>query len=293
MATRRFNLLDRATFTASIGDTPIAIAGGRYIDHFTLGFRGTIAVATVALTSFLALVNPIQIKVNGNPIVSMRGLDMLALNLLWNYPGAEIFLGAVAAADAVDGIRLPVWYSVGATDSISYLITRVAVTNISAEIISLSYVTKEGIQRPGRYDLVELSGTTPAATGVFTAIPNLPNKGLLRGLLLFSNTPNSTTVDAPTIRRINLYRNDSLDYRAMWQDLQGEAVTTAAYADVVEATRFLVNYRWIDLQDDPWDLTTARVRVDIDSGVASDPFRIIPVYTVAGAGAPGAPAPAR
>lgn len=293
MARRHFNLLDRASFTASIGDTPIAVSGGVYVERFHLGISGLVSVATVGLAAFLADINPIQIKINGNPVYSMRAQDILAFNSLFLGRTPEIFLGAVAANDKVDGLQMPFWYTLGANDTLSYLITRAGVTNISAEVVTLSYATEEGKQRPGRYDLVEVSGSTPAATGPFIAIPLLPTKGRLVGLLLFSNTPVSSTVDTPTIRRLNVYRNNVLDLRFMWHDLAGDEIAMDNFAAGNALDVMLTNYRLIDLRDDPWDLTTTQVRIDIDSGVASDAFRIIPIFYVAGAGPAPAPAPPR
>lgn len=297
MARKRFQLLNQAAFTASIGETPIAIAPGSYVDSVEMSINGTLAAAsTVATNVFLGLLAPFQWKVNGNPIISMRALDIFALDVSLLGHGPQIVEGAAATQDKVWGLRLPVWYTVGANDALSYLATRVAQTNVSGELISLTYTREEGKTRPGFYDMVEITGTTPASTGIFTAMGQLPAKGSLVGILFFGNTPLGGTSTTVTLTDVRLYRNDSLDFFATWPDLQADGVDVwdpgaLLNASVLPIKVIMANYGYINLADDPWDLTRDRVRLDINAGVASDPFRFIPVYLRTG-GVPGAAGPA-
>jgi len=289
MATRRYNLRNRAGFTGSIEEQLLAVRPGTYLDRFSIEYSGDDAVAVVPIETFLNLLNPFQFKVNGDVRVSIRGRDLYALNALYlsKTPGA--FEGAIGEDDKVYGMQVPLWYTVQPNDSISWLATRVAVTNISGEDISIAYTTLEGVRRPGPYHIVELTGTTPATLGVARAIDFLPRVGRLQGLLLFSTTVPTATADTTGLDEIRLYRNDVLDFVATWQDLAadyrftGNLITASAFVDI------LANYRWLDLSEDPWDLVTDRVAVDFDFGVVSEAFRIIPVYLMPGqAGGAGA-----
>lgn len=287
MATRHLILRNRAVFTASIEEQPLAIAPGTYIDYLSIAFKGDGAVAVVALETFLNLVQPLQFKVNGDVRVSLRGRDIFALNALVLPHIPFAIEGAVIGEDVkVSGMKVPIWYTVGPNDSVAWLATRVAVTNISGELISFSYTVKEGQQRPGYYQLVELTGTTPGTTGLFTAIAELPRVGRLMGILVFSTTVPTATADLTGVQELILYRNDRQDVRAEWWELGGDrkdhltGIPTNPFFDT------LTNYGFLDLSEDPWDLKTDRVRVEINAGVASEAFRLVPVFLApAGAGA--------
>jgi hypothetical protein len=291
MATRRFNLRNRAAFTASIEEQLLAVRPGTYIDGFTIEFSGDLAaMSTVAIETFLNLLNPWQFKVNGDVRHSIRGRDLFALNALYlgKTPGG--FEGAAGEDDKIYGMKAPVWYTVQPNDSLSWLATRVAVTNVSGEDISIAYTTMEGVRRAGPYHIVELTGTSPGTTGVARAVDFLPRVGLLQGLLWFSTTVPTATADTTTLDEIRLYRNDVLDVVATWQDLAGDArftgnlITASAFVDA------LANYRWLDLSEDPWNTVNDRVAIDVDFGVASEAYRIIPVYLMPGQAGAGAPA---
>ncbi len=289
MATKKFNLRDRAAFTASIEEQILAVKAGTYIDHFVLAYKGDLAATTtVAIQTFLALLQPFQFRVNGDTRISLRGRDLFALNAyyLQRTPGG--FEGAAGEDDKVYGLRIPAWYTVQPNDSISWLATRVAVTNIAGETISVGYKALEGVQRPGYYHMVELTGTTPGATGLAQVVDNLPNVGMLQGLLLFSTTVPTATADTTGLRQIQLFRNDVQDYLANWDELDAEAPLTTDLITAGNMVDILANYRWVDLTADPWDLKRDKVRIVVDVGVASEAFRIIPVYLVTGGAAPAA-----
>lgn len=279
MPARHLSLRNRSVFTASIEEQPLAIAPGSYIDYLSLAYKGDGAVALVALETFLNLVNPFQFKVNGDIRVSLRGRDLFALNALYWSRLPFAIEGDVIAEDVkVFGMRIPIWYTVGPQDSISWLATRVAVTNISGEIISVAYTVKEGVTRPGYYHTVELTGTTPATTGAFTAIQELPKVGRLQGILFFSTTVPTDTADTTGILEVRLYRNDRQDVFAEWFELRGDDRGGHSAAQGTPYSDTLTNYAFLDLSEDPWDLKTDRVRVELNAGVASEAFRMIPVY---------------
>ena len=289
MATRRFNLRNRGVFTASIEEQLLAVRAGTYIDHFALELSADLTAATTtAIETFLSLLNPFQFKVNGDVRFSLRGRDLYALNALYLGRTPGFFEGAAGEDDKVFGLRIPIWYTVAERDSISWLATRVAIVNVSGEDISVAYTTKEGVQRRGYYHIVELTGTSPATTGVARAVDFLPRVGILQGLLFFSTSIPTATADTITLDEIRLYRNDVLDVVATWQDLGAEPMFTGNLGTASAFVDILANYRWLDLGDDPWDLRADRVAVDIDFQVASEAFRIIPVYLVPAGGAAAA-----
>ena len=284
MATKKFNLRDRAAFTASIEEQILAVKAGTYLDHFGLEYSGDLAATTtVAIQTFLGLLQPFQFRVNGDTRISIRGRDLYALNALYLQRTPGGFEGAAGEDDKVFGLRIPVWYTVQPNDSVSWLATRVAVTNVSGEDISVGYKVLEGVQRAGYYHIVELTGTTPGATGLAQVVDNLPNIGMLQGLLIFSTTVPTAIADTIGIRQVQLFRNDVQDYLANWQELAAEAPLQGDFITAGNMVDILANYRWLDLSADPWNLKQDKVRIVVDVGVASEAFRILPVYLVTGA----------
>ncbi len=288
MAKKWTLLRNFVAFTASIEEQQLAVAPGSYIDAFSVAFSGDLAATTtVAIETFLNLLNPFQFKIKGDVRISLRGRDLYALNALYLSKSPGFFEGAAGEDDKVFGLQIPIWYTMAPQDVASWLATRVAVTNIATEELTVAYSTAEAQRRAGYYHIVEITGTTPATTGIFRAVDFLPAKGWLQGILFFSTTVPTATAETVGITRVQILRDDVLDIHRRWDELGAEARFTGNLGTASAFVDILANYRWLDLSEDPWDLRTSRVAVDIDSGVASEAFRIIPVYLVPG-GAPAA-----
>ncbi len=286
MALKWTLLRNRVAFTASIEEQQLAVGPGTYVDAFAVEFSGDLAaMTTVAIQTFLNLLNPFQFKIKGDVRISIRGRDLYGLNALYLSKIPGFFEGAAGEDDKVFGLRIPIWYTMQAQDVASWLATRVAVTNISGEDLSVAYSTAEAQRRAGYYHIVEITGTTPATTGIFRAVDFLPAKGWLQGILFFSTTVPSATADTTGVNRIQLFRDDVLEVHRTWQDLASDARFTGNLGTASAFVNTLANYRWLDLSEDPWDTRISRVAVDIDSGVASEAFRLIPVYLVPGGAA--------
>lgn len=288
MAKKWTLLRNFVAFTASIEEQQLAVAPGTYIDAFALNYSGDLAATTtVAIETFLNLLNPFQFKIKGDVRISIRGRDLFGLNALYLSKTPGFFEGAAGEDDKVFGLQVPIWYTMAPQDVASWLATRVAVTNIATEEITVAYSVAEALRRLGYYHIVEITGTTPAVTGLFRAVDFLPAKGWLQGILFFSTTVPSVTAETTGVLRVQLFKDDVLEIHRTWADLAADSRFTGNLGTAGAFVDILANYRWLDLSEDPWDLRTSRVAIDIDSGVASEAFRIIPVYLVP-SGAPAA-----
>jgi hypothetical protein len=279
MVVRRFLLRNRVGFTASIEEQPLAVAAGTYIDYISLAIKGDLAAAaTVPTATFLGLINPFQYKVNGIPWISLAGRDIFALDVFLLKHVPQIIEGAAGQQNKVQGMLIPLWHKVAPAEAVSWLVTRSAVGNVSGEVISIGYETREKGVTDVHYDIRAITGTSPPTTGVATAVPDLPRMGNLIGILLFSDTVPSATAETTTLQEIRLFRNDIQEYTAEWNELKSSMPNVVDSSLNAPSRAVLENYNYIDLSDDPWDLSKDRARVDVLFGVANSPYKIIPIY---------------
>ena len=273
------------TFTASIPTRIILPQKGEaYWSDLFLGFRGTLAAATtVALETFLALVNPLIFTANETRI-SMRARDLFALSLAFYAQPPSGVEGAAATTDKVLGIRIPIWVNPKPNESYGFAITRVAVTNISAETLNLSLGWNSKKSAGGRIDAREIPFTTPGATGITQVTPKLPKVGKLLGLLVFSTTAPTPAADTAGVQHLFLDSPTTRYVSADWGDLQASLESsedmTRANATEMMLRNVMTNYGWLDFRDDPIDLVAEDVSLSIDAQVVSEAERFIPIIEV-------------
>jgi hypothetical protein len=292
-------------FTASLAERQVLPqAGESYFDSLFLSYKGVGAVAIVNLRAFLDLVNPFVWK-DGQPRIQMQGRDLFAFSTAWYGGAPRTEEGAIAANDWVSGMQIPLWAKIKPNETYSWFATRVAVTNISTEVLRLTIAALEKIPAGGvagslyapgeqssgdyaigrgRIDARTIPVTLPAATGISTIINKLPKLGRLLGLLVFNTKVPDRTTDTSSIQRLFI---DSSKFRvidAHWQDLSGAMPfrpdpSTAAGVDSPVVLE-LDNFGWLDLRQEPIDLIADDYSVTADVGVASDPVRITPIIEV-------------
>jgi hypothetical protein len=271
-----------------------------------MGYRGTLT-GLITLESFLPLVNPLLFVAN-EPRIVLQGRDAFALSTAWYGRSPQFNEGATGTTDTVYGIRVPLWIKVQPKELYSYSLTRVAVTNVSAEVASVGLLSLDHPPSPnsgpvGSFDFVKSAGSTalsdasigridarqilatlPAATGFTQLVPKLPKIGLLRGLLVFATTvPTSGAVTA-SIQRLQLGLPNYNPVDATWGELQAAFLATVDFtradATAMVVRQVLQNYGWVELRDTPIDLVNNDVAVNVDAEVANDPVRIVPVIEI-------------
>ncbi len=261
-------------------------SGEGYFDSLSLSFRGTLAAATtIALETMAALVQPL-IWSDVSPRVVMRGNDLFALSTAFYGTNPAFLEGAAATTDTIFGLRIPLWVAVKPAESYGFSVTRVAVTNLSAEVLSMSLLaaSKNPVAGRGRIDAREIPYTSLAATGQQLVTNKLPKVGKLLGLLCFATTVPTSGAVTGGIQEVLLDVGKDRYAAASWADLQAaftsERDETAASATAMVKDRFLDNYGWLDFRDEPIDAVANDVSLAVDSQTASDPLRFIPVYEV-------------
>lgn len=274
-------------FTASIAQRQVNIQVGEgYWDSLSLGFKGDGAVAAVTLEAFLDLVQPLTV-IENEPRISMRGTDLFALSTAFYEASPQFVEGAIGQDMKVFGIRVPLWTKPKTTETYGYSITRVAVTNISGEVVTLTLLYDNAVpagRNPGRIDAREIPFTTGAATGIQQVTNKLPKLGKLLGLLIFSTTVPTVAADLASVQNLFLDTPTARLVSATWGDLQ--AAFHANYdfvradASALVKRNVLDNYGWLDFRDEPVDLVANDVALSIDSQSVSTAVRFIPVIEV-------------
>lgn len=213
-------------------------------------------------------------------------MDLFALcAAFYGYTPAFIE-GAIGQDDKVYGIRIPLWIVPKSTESYGYSITRVAQTNLSGEVVSLAlnYLNARPTPARGRIDLREIPFTTPAATGITTAIEKLPKLGKLLGLLMFCTTVPTETADSASVQRLKIKTPKTTLVDATWHELHNHFRDridfVAGDASELVLRQVLDNYGYLDFSDEPIDVATEDVSVTIDNQAVSSAVRFLPVIEV-------------
>jgi len=212
---------------------------------------------------------------------------MFALSTAWYGDSPEPLEGGVGNKDRVLGIRVPLWVNVKAGENYAYSVTRVAVTNISAEVLSaaLLYDNKRATGIPaGRIDAREIPVVGPAATGLTQLTNKLPKLGNLLGLLIFNPTPPTASSDTSAVQSLSIDYGTTTIIKASWGDLQS---TFAPTDDMIRGNtsemvrrNILQNYGWLDFRDEPLDLKAQDLAVTVDQEVTSTSIRLVPIIEV-------------
>jgi hypothetical protein len=263
-------------FTASLTEREL-VPKGAYLDHFRISLKGDLAATTtVAMESFLDVLQPFLFRAGQETRIQLRGRDLFALQYFLEGTTPSGFEGAAGEDDKIFGLKVPVWEKIDPKLSYTWAATRVAVTNVSGERITLSAVWSDKVLQPNPIVAVEQPFTTAAATGRTTLNINIPQVGDLIGVLIFMTTVPSATADTASIQRIQLLLGQT---RASLFSVAETGIVRGGNPGISTNWAFdvLNNYRFIDLRDDPLDAKANKIGLEVDVEATSEAVRLIPV----------------
>lgn len=261
---------------------------GRSVRALKLGIKAQQTAAAIIPDNVVAdILNPIEVRLDGSPIVSIRGSDLIALNMLAFGETPYVFRSAAVINNRtrIHRITLPLNQPPRDRGALVYKFNFAAGANCS--VITLTATEEMTDEAPvgGYYHMVEIPHTLPAALG-YGLKTSLAMPGDLQGLLIWNTTIMAAAADTQSVQEIKLFVDGTEQIMRTAFELYkegavardnpvGTAVTTASYLD---------NYCWLNLQKNPIP-KASKVEWQINAGVVGNPVRLIPLYQIGGAGA--------
>lgn len=261
---------------------------GRSIRELQLGIKAQQVAAAIIPENVAAdILQPIEVRLDGSPIVSIRGSDLLALNLLAFGETPYKFRSAAVIANRtrIHGIKLPLNQPPRERGKLTYRFGYTAGANCGTITVTAAEIGTDEPPVGGYYHMVEIPHVLPAATG-YGQKYSFAMPGDLLGVLVWNTTIMAAAADTQSAQEIKLFvDNTEMILRTaseMYQD--GAMARDNPAAAAVTVASWLDNYTWVDLRKNPIP-QDKKVEWQINAGVASDPVRLVPLYQVGAAGA--------
>ena len=271
---RDITLLDEGSFTASTDDVIVSRPGTLREMILSMKAEPTSA-ADITTAALLPLVQPFELKRNGVAFISIRGDDLYALNnyLMGYRPVAFASSAATDYNSRVMGLRIPVYLAKG-DDTLTYKITRVAVSDADTETLSLLARFQEAAPAQGWHEFTTYS-YTPSASGSSLRAMDVKSTGELIGLLIFGTTIPTTSADTTTVDKLQLRLDGEITHEATWQTLRAPSAP-GNVADATVPEGILDNYVFWDFREEPI-AAGRRIEVYINAG-DTNAVRLIPIF---------------
>lgn len=287
MAEKTMMIRNRAAFVASTDLIDASI--NRSIKELKLALQVRQTAAAIVLENVCAdTLSNLSVRLNGSPIIDIRGVDLWALNVLaWgNTPAVTRAAAVIGNRTRILGLLAKLNQPARARGELQYKFGFFDGANCDTQELTAAEVGHDEAPEGGWLHYVEIPHTTPAALG-YGEKKSLAMPGALKGLLLFSTTVPAAAADVVTAQDIKLFAEGTELIERSWFELahvgtQGKDLTAAAAA---LAGHFLDNYAYLDLSRSPIPAGT-KVEWQLNAGVVAQAVRLFPIYEVAGALAP-------
>lgn len=274
-------IFDSDAFTASMNLT--TLTNDKYIHKLRMHIKGDMtAAASVSVETLLTILNPLEIRRFGSPIVRIQGADLLALN-------AHVFgvvpFTWVAGANINDqtkifGLNVPLGLPAAPLGAHTMFAGRVAVAGVDTETMSMDELTCDKALQDSFYHYVEIPCTSAAALGYGNFV-DLPQPGDLQGIMFFSTVIPTVTAELSTVQEVRVIVNGVQLHEVNWQSMKADSKSegNGAIWSSPGTNAPLDNYAYLDFREDPIP-SASMVRLNVNGGVAGSIFRVIPIYKV-------------
>lgn len=264
------------TFTSSLNEREL-VTKGAYLHEIILGLKHDNATAANTAEDSLNILNPFTFKVGQEVRIQLRGRDLAALHYFFHRSLPRLFEADAATDDfKVSGLRIPIWEKVDAKQTYAWSATRTALTNASGEVLEVAARWSDKALMPQPIIAVEQPFTSAAATGRTNLNIEIPQLGDLIGLIMFNTTAPSNTADTATIQRLQFLMNGERKSLFSW-GARGDSGYSGLAAQDQPPHDVLRNYMFVDLREDPIDLKTSKIGVEVDVQATSEACRLIPI----------------
>ena len=286
MAIKTYMVRDNDAFAAS---TDLLDAStGLSIRELTIGLKAQQVAAAIIPENVAAdILNPVEVRLNGSPIVSIRGSDLIALNMLAFHESPYVFRSAAVIGNRtrLHGVKLHLNQPPREKGKLAYQFNFAAGANCGTITLTAAEIGTDEAPVGGFYHMVEVPHTLPAALG-YGVKTSFAMPGDLLGVLIWNTTIEAAAADTQSCQSIKLFvgKDEVLERTAseLYEDGSNSRDNTVSTA--VTTASWLDNYMWLNLMENPIPMA-ADAQWQINAGVAGNPIRLIPLYRVGGAGA--------
>lgn len=270
-------------FAASTGLIDASVE--RSVRELSIGLQGEQADGVIVATmELLDVLQPISVRLDGSPIVSIRGSDLRALNLFAFNETPYLFRSAALGGNRtrVHGLRLPLNQPPRDRGKLVYQFGYTADANVDECLLTAAEIATDEAPEGGYFHYVEIPHTLPAATG-YGQKYSLAMPGDLLGILLWNTTIMAAAADVESVQEIKLFVDGTEQIMRTAYEMQerGAIARDSPIDTAVTVASPLDCYAWLNLQKNPIP-AASKVEWQINAGVASDPIRVIPLYQVGG-----------
>jgi len=240
------------------------------------------AASAVLPATFVDIIQDLEVRLLGSPVISIRGSDLWALNLLY-FGKNPLTLAPGAATNnrvRVYGLDVPLQQAARPPGALAIQVGRVGVSGVDSETITIAELSSDVALAPKYYHYVTIPLTLAATTGYGNFV-DLPQPGDLHGILFYNSTIPTKTSDTASVQKVMVVIDGARAYEASFHEMKADSIPGSGHdtGDSPADTSFIDNYCLLDLRKDPVPAAST-VKLDINAGVASDTVRIIPIYLV-------------
>jgi len=281
MALKTLNLYKGDPFVASSGLIDASVV--RSVQAIKIGVDAQQTAAAIIPDNVVAdTLNPIEVRLDGSPIVSIRGSDLIALNLMAFGETPYVFRSAAVINNRtrVYGMNLHLNQSPREKGKLQYRFAYNAGANCKLQRLFATELGTDEAPTGGYYHMVEIPHTLPAALG-YGMKWSFAMPGDLLGVLLWNTTIMAAAADTQSIAEIKLFVDGNEQvYRCAGELYEDGTVGRDNPTDAAVTTaKWLDNYQFVNLFERPIP-KASKVEWSLNAGVVNDPVRLIPLYQV-------------
>jgi len=281
MAIKTLLLKNNDAFAASTDLIDASV--GRSIRELSLGIKAQQTAAAIIPDNVAAdIMNPIEVRLDGSPIVSIRGSDLIALDMVLLNETPYKFRSAAVINNRtrIHGIKLPLNQPARERGKLVYKFNYAAGANCSVVTLTALEVGTDEAPVGGFYHMVEIPHTLPAALG-YGQKYSLAMPGDLIGILVWNTTTMAAAADTMSVQELKLFVDgtEQIMRTAFEMNTDGAVGRDNPASTAVTTAVWLDNYLWLDLTKNPI-LKASKVEWQVNAGVVNDPIRLIPIYQV-------------
>lgn len=267
-------------FTASIAQEAIP-AFGTKLNHLTMGVKGAVSTAAVAIEDFADLISPFTLRKGAENRIILTLEELCAL-MAFYYNEIPTFGENTdnTGNNFIGGLKIPVNDTFDPNAQFLVQADRNAVTNIATETVALYATADNGEEGKAPIHAVRIATTTSGTAGLETFGSSLPPVGKLIGLII--KTPNGFAdgnVDV-SMQKVKLLEETQVvaEFNSLADVTYPTVVDFVTPSPMMDLLR---QFQFYDLRPAGFNTKDKRYTLQWDVQDVSDAVVLIPVFEIA------------